>query len=270
MQSFWAVEIQPGKEYTATPDFDVHVTQAVLAANSKDKERTVVSAKVEAEEGEKAQSFAIASLRLESHESQTLDLLFDATTPVTFSVTGKNPVHLTGYLVPPADDEDMFGEEGEFDEDEEGLEGSEDEEELSEDDLVQRIAKIQGKNPQGNGQQKRKGEPMQIDTQGKKPKQENQGPKKEHQGEKKEQQGEKKEQQGVDGQQKKKKHKKNKNKEGQNGNAEQSSALKEGEQQPKTPKKEGDQKPKEQNKGETPKPKQNNQPKQTPVKVGEN
>jgi len=135
LRSFWAVELVPGKEYTTSPDFDLHVTQAVLPASAKDKERTIVTVKFTEEDGEDSTSFAIASLKLDGADSQHLDLLFDSDRPVTFTATGKNSVHLTGYLVPDnggydsdlgdLDDDDISGEEGEEVDDEEDEEDAE-------------------------------------------------------------------------------------------------------------------------------------------------
>jgi hypothetical protein len=74
--------------------------QAVLPASANNKERSVVTVKVD-EEGAEKKSFAIAALRLDGSESQNLDLVFDADETISFTVSGKNSVHLSGYLIPP-------------------------------------------------------------------------------------------------------------------------------------------------------------------------
>jgi len=148
----WAIELQPGKEYTTTPDFDLHVTQAVLPAAAQDKARSVVSVRID--EASEKKSFAIASLKLDSHESHSVDLVFDAEEGITFSVSGKNPVHLSGYLIPPQ----QGGEDFEFDDDEddediasqdedelEGEEGDEDaDEEAIQAEVANQVAKRKG------------------------------------------------------------------------------------------------------------------------------
>jgi len=140
-RSFWAIELQPGKEFTTSPDFDLHVTQAVLPAAAKDKERTVVSVKIDEEDAEK-KPIAIAALRIDHAESQNIDLVFDANETVTFSVSGKNPVHLSGYLIPPAGAEsgDEFDyDDEEIDEDEFGSEQEGSEEDVDEDEIKAQI-----------------------------------------------------------------------------------------------------------------------------------
>lgn len=158
-RSFWAVELTPGKEYTTTPEFDLHVTQAVLPASAQDKGRSVITVKVD-EEGADQRAFAIASLKLESSDSQSLDLVFDSQESITFTVSGKNPVHLSGYHIPPSGSEgDEFDydsdELGSEDEDEEisGDEGSEgDEDEIDEEELKAQIDAATAKRKQQQSQ----------------------------------------------------------------------------------------------------------------------
>jgi len=115
-RSFWAIELIAGKEFTTTPEFDLHVTQAVLPASAKDTGRTVVN--VSFPDSEEKSYFAIASVRLDHSDTQSLDLLFDADRPVSFTSIGKNPVHLIGYTVGPDDSEGggMYGSYGSSDE----------------------------------------------------------------------------------------------------------------------------------------------------------
>lgn len=80
--------------------------QAVLPVGVVHKERTVVTVKFSEEDGADSTAFAIASLRPDGADSQSLDLLFDSDRPVTFTAVGKNPVHLSGYHVP--DGEGVF------------------------------------------------------------------------------------------------------------------------------------------------------------------
>ena len=78
--------------------------QAVLPASASDKGRSVITVKVD-EEGADNRSFAIAALKLEVTDSQSLDLVFDAGETITFTVSGKNSVHLSGYHIPPSGSE---------------------------------------------------------------------------------------------------------------------------------------------------------------------
>jgi len=120
VRSFWAVELVPGKEYTTTVPIDLHLTSAVLPASAKDTTRSVVTIKFAEDDGKESKSFAIASLKLESHDSQALDIIVDEGQTVTFTVTGKNAVHLSGAFVPDSgassDDEGLYDDEIDSDE----------------------------------------------------------------------------------------------------------------------------------------------------------
>jgi len=183
-RSFWAIELHPGKEYATTPDFDLHITQAVLTGASKDKsERSVISVKIADEEGGEAKTFSIASLKLDHADSQGLDLVFDQEEEIVFTVSGKNTVHLSGYLIPPNGDEDDFGDEFGSDDEEipSGEEfGSEDEdEEEADDDIQAQIAAKRKAIQQQNGAPAKKAKqeaPQQPQAQ--KPKQQQQTPNK--------------------------------------------------------------------------------------------
>jgi len=124
--SFWAVEVSPSKEYTTAPPFDLHITQAVLPASAVDKSgRSVIQCAVD------GKTFSIGALKLDHTDSIHLDLVFEEGTDVTFTVTGKNPVHLTGYFIAGGEeDDDLEGLEGLDDDEMEGLE----EDDFDEDD----------------------------------------------------------------------------------------------------------------------------------------
>jgi len=129
-RAFWAVELQPGKEFTTAVPFDLHITQAVLPHTAKDNGRTVVSLTFkEEEEGEAEKAFAIASLSLERNDSQGLNIVIDENSTVSFTVHGKNPVHLSGYYVPDESGEEGFYGDEEIDSDELDSENDEEEEE---------------------------------------------------------------------------------------------------------------------------------------------
>jgi len=108
--TFWAVELVPGKEYETVAEMDLRITAAVLPASAKDVGRSVVSLSTSAEPDK---SFAIVSLRLDSHESQTLEVFIDRGTSIKLSLGGpsKNHVHLSGHFIVP--------DSGEFDSDDE-------------------------------------------------------------------------------------------------------------------------------------------------------
>lgn len=129
--TFWGVEIQPEKPYLHEDEdgmTKLHLSQATLGLNCKDKQRTVVKCKV----GDNPE-LLLCSLVPGVQESCPLDLLFDQ--EVTFTVSGAGSVHLTGYYMPlefDSEDEDDYDSEdedgiefseGEGDEDSDGLEG---------------------------------------------------------------------------------------------------------------------------------------------------
>jgi len=158
VRSFWAVELVPNKEYTTTVPIDLHITQAVIPASGSDKSsRSVVSIKFEEDEDDKSKekAIAIASLRLDTHDSQSLDVVVDEGSTVTFTVTGKNPVHLSGYYVPDNSDDDnegLYGDDGsdeEIDSDEIGSEDDMDELDDSADEEKINAALAQLKRKQG-------------------------------------------------------------------------------------------------------------------------
>jgi len=188
LKSFWAVELVPGKEFTTTPEFDVHVTAAILPAGVKDKERTLVTAtyaEVDEEDNEKpGQAFTIASLKLDHNDSQNIDLIFDADVPVTFAVVGKNPVHLVGSLVPPQGDDDDFMSDDDEDilsqeEDEEGEDAEDDEDEEAAAAIQAQLSKKRPAGQQTNGAaaKKPKQEQAAPKQEQKKPQQQQQTPK---------------------------------------------------------------------------------------------
>jgi len=104
VNTFWAIELVPGKEYETVAEMDLRITAAVLPASAKDTGRSVVSLSTSAEP---EKSFAIVSLRLDSHESQTLEVFIDRGTAIKLSLGGnsKNHVHLSGHFVIPGPDE---------------------------------------------------------------------------------------------------------------------------------------------------------------------
>jgi len=151
----------------------LHITSAVLPATAKDTGRSVVTLSF-SEEPEK--TFSVVSLKLDSHESQTLDLLLDEESVVKFNVSGKNPVHLSGYYVPGSDDgEDFYDDEVDSDEvgDEDGLGGLDEEDDVSDDDEMDQATLKRVQAALAQQQNKRKA-PENGAEPAKKPKQEQQ------------------------------------------------------------------------------------------------
>jgi len=180
--AFWALEVVPGKEFTAQPPFDLHLTQVVLPANAADNGRSVLQAKVDDKQ------FAIASLKLNMQENISLDLIFEAGKTIDFTVSGKNPVQLLGYYIDNQgggmSDDELDGESfGDFDDEEVDSEGDEDDDEDDEDeddvslDLDQEIDQATLKKLQ----QKRKAELQQETNGAKKPKVDQQKPQQQQQ-----------------------------------------------------------------------------------------
>lgn len=119
-RAFWAIELTPNKEYTTEVPFELHITSAVLPASAKSTDRSVVSVSFDEEEDKK--TFSLVSLKLGHNESQLLNTRIDEESKVTFTVSGHNSVHLSGYYVPSAEDE--MGP-GMFDDDDEDIDSDE-------------------------------------------------------------------------------------------------------------------------------------------------
>eukprot|EP00026_Physarum_polycephalum_P012433 Phypoly_transcript_12741.p1 GENE.Phypoly_transcript_12741~~Phypoly_transcript_12741.p1 ORF type:complete len:353 (+),score=95.75 Phypoly_transcript_12741:79-1059(+) len=140
-RAFWAIELVPGKEYNTVLPFDLHITSAVLPFSAKDTGRSVVTLTFA---DEKDKTFSIVSLDL-AHASQTLKVVLDEESDVTFSVHGKNPVHLSGYYT-NENPEDIYGDgDSEIDSDEVGddeLEGLDSDDSVDEDIDEATMAKV--------------------------------------------------------------------------------------------------------------------------------
>jgi FK506-binding nuclear protein len=130
-RAFWAVELVPGKEFSTILPLDLKITQAVLPASAKDTGRSVVSITFV---DEPSKTLSIVSLKLDSNDSQSLEVVLDEDSEVKFTVSGKNPVHLSGYYVPNQEGPEGFydDEDDEIDSDEVGDEIDDDESEEEE------------------------------------------------------------------------------------------------------------------------------------------
>jgi len=109
-RAFWAIELVPGKEYSTTLPYDLHITQAVLPASAKDTGRSVVSITFA---DEKEKTISIVSLKLDSNDCQAIDVELDEESEITFTVSGKNPVHLSGYYSPGDEPEGFYDDDDE-------------------------------------------------------------------------------------------------------------------------------------------------------------
>jgi len=167
VRAFWAIELVPGKEYSTTLPFDLHITSAVLPIAAKDQGRSVVTL---AFEEDKEKAFSIVSLSLTQNASQPLDVVLDEDTDVTFTVHGKNPVHLSGYYV-NENQEGMYDDD-EVDSDEFGEEmGIDSEDESEGDDVDEEVDPVtMGKFKQFLDGNKRKAEQLQNGGEAKKAK----------------------------------------------------------------------------------------------------
>jgi len=143
MRAFWAIELVPNKEYSTSLPFDLHITSAVLPASAKDNGRGVVSVSFA---DEKDKNFSIVSLKLDTHDSQSLDVVLDEGSEVTFTVSGKNSVHLSGYYVAENTDDGLYDDD-DIDSDEVGdddeLEGGSDSDDVDEGVDAATMAKVQ-------------------------------------------------------------------------------------------------------------------------------
>jgi len=97
--SFWGCVVSPGKPKKSEASGELlHLSQACLEPNAP----TGATAKLSLEEN--GTTYAIAWLTEGSHEFCALDLFVDSE-EVTFHVTGKAAVHLTGYFEHDVDDD---------------------------------------------------------------------------------------------------------------------------------------------------------------------
>ena len=141
--SFWGVTLKACEAYTLTPESPLHVTKAVLEAETEpSKGRNMVQCRVG--DGEPV---CVCSLRAETEEQTGLDLVFEQGTAVTFLTSGPGTVDLSGYFVQhfvesgdqngdddDEDDEDYVDEGDDDDDDDEEEEMDDDEEEEEEEE----------------------------------------------------------------------------------------------------------------------------------------
>ncbi|KAI8581289.1 hypothetical protein K450DRAFT_232325 [Umbelopsis ramanniana AG] len=129
---FWGLHVLPGKTYTQVVDASFRVSMASFGEEIKSQERTCVKVNVDDKE------FVLCALTPKHIEQQLLDHNFVEGEEVTFSVSGKNAVHLTGNYIPDDDmDQDPYDSDlmmGSSDEEDDLEEASEDDEE--DDDIL--------------------------------------------------------------------------------------------------------------------------------------
>ena len=137
MSSFWGKVIKPGKQPTPLRDEDSQLVmvlkQAALAPDAA-KLSTTEPSTLSVSVGGKKETFVLCHLTPGKCEQGAIDLGFDADDEVFFHLTGKCPVHLTGFYEEPDEEDDM--EEMEMDDMEEGEDesGEEQEDEADEED----------------------------------------------------------------------------------------------------------------------------------------
>ena len=96
---FAGLECHPKKAYTQSPEVHTRLTQACLAGDVSSDSRATVTVKTEGVVRN------VCTLLGGVCESQTLDLIFAANIPITFSVKGNAVVHLSGYVDVPEEEE---------------------------------------------------------------------------------------------------------------------------------------------------------------------
>ncbi|KAG2572404.1 hypothetical protein PVAP13_7KG176400 [Panicum virgatum] len=133
MSTFWGVEIKPGKPYTLTHSDcggRLRLTQATLGdevvkgEKGAARKKCVLQCSVESKD-----PVYLCALVPEQCETCHLELEFDEE-EVTFSVIGQRSVHLVGYYIADAYDEDMSDSGAESD----SLQGSDEDGFLEDDD----------------------------------------------------------------------------------------------------------------------------------------
>lgn len=123
---FWGTVLKQGVNYKlADSQVDVvHISNVALGAGGDGK--TTVYAKVGGEE------FVLVNLERSKLEQTPLDLYFRVDQKVEFGVKGKGEVHLSGYVEPEVDEDDLSEDE---EEDVEAEDSEEEEEEVEEEEV---------------------------------------------------------------------------------------------------------------------------------------
>lgn len=108
--AFWGIQLTPKKPLTLELQGGetLNVTMASLCAEVADKKgRSVVMVHT----GEIEQKFAVCVLNAGSTESFSLDLHFEGEEKITFTLIGKNEVHLTGNFSFDEEEDDDEGDD---------------------------------------------------------------------------------------------------------------------------------------------------------------
>jgi len=124
-QKFWSAVVVPGEDYSVEPPLDLVLTRVVLASDATSTDRTVLTVSTPEDD-----PITIAHLALNRKEQTNVNLVFSSEEEVTFSVQGKNRVHLSGYYELP----ENFNED--FDSEDEGLESDEEGEHVHGEDCL--------------------------------------------------------------------------------------------------------------------------------------
>ncbi|KAF8979058.1 peptidylprolyl isomerase fpr4 [Entomortierella lignicola] len=132
MLGFWGLTVMPEKTYSQVVENSFKLSMAALDEVAKDG-RTSVRVTVD------KKTFILCNLISGKVEQQTLDLVFTEGESITFSVSGKNAVHLSGNYLPEDDgmdydSEDMYGDDDDEEDEEDEEEDEDDEEEEDEDE----------------------------------------------------------------------------------------------------------------------------------------
>ena len=130
-QFFWSLVVQPGKKYTQTLPYNLHVNHVSLDENAKDGSKSILYC-----ETDDGVSHPICTLRAGVNDQMSLNLLFPSDGRLCLRSSPNSAViHLLGYceeLESPSDFEDEDEEGEEFDDEEESDEEEEEEEEEKE------------------------------------------------------------------------------------------------------------------------------------------
>ncbi|XP_011302490.1 46 kDa FK506-binding nuclear protein [Fopius arisanus] len=125
---FWGLIIEPNKRYTQTVDKPFHVSMATLDVSTADDEIVQVMLCYE------NRNYLLCNLKKGHVWQVPLDLNFQEGTKIAFTSNGRGHVHLTGYLVPDDEMDDLDELE------------DEDEEEEEEEEVPQLVGKRKAKN----------------------------------------------------------------------------------------------------------------------------
>ncbi|XP_075979299.1 FK506-binding protein 39kD [Anticarsia gemmatalis] len=112
---FWGLIMEPNKRYTQVVEKPFHISQAAMDISTGDTEPCQVMVVVD------GKNFLVCTLQKNKNIQVPLDLYFKAGDSISFLTNGRCNVHLTGYLDPEFEEDDLEEEEEDEEEDAEDV-----------------------------------------------------------------------------------------------------------------------------------------------------